>query len=140
MSDRPSTSETKTPRIAGQRDADCGQHRGRPERQAQHRDRRLEPPLEQDHRKRDAADQIGRGEVVIRNSEQAVLACEHAEGKEDEQHRRADAPRDQPGDDAQEPERPAQQDQLVRLGNRRVSQSDQLGPGHLGSIIDRCPF
>ena len=119
---------------------DRGQHRGGPEREPQHGDRRLEPALEQDHRERHAADQISRGEVVIGNAEHAVLAREHAEREKDEQHRRANAPRDQPGNDAQEPERPAQQDQLVRPGDRRVTQSDQLGPGHLGSIIGRCLF
>jgi hypothetical protein len=65
--------------------------------------------------------------MVIGNSEHAVLACEHAESEKNEQHRRADAPRDQPREDAQEPEHA---DEFMRVRNRSVAEGDELSAGH----------
>jgi hypothetical protein len=124
--------DENTDNDGGQCDADRGQHGRRPEREAEHGERRLEPALEQNHRERDTVDQVGRREVVVRNAKHVIVAREHAGREEDEQHRRADATRDHPGDDTQQPEYASRQDQLVRLRYRLVAVGDQFGAVYAG--------
>ena len=93
-SHRRRTAVTATPTIAS---TSAGQNASR-----SIDERRLQPAFEQDHRERDAADQIGGGEVAVRDAAGSVLAGEHAEDQEHQQHRRAEAARDKAGEDAEQ--------------------------------------
>jgi len=62
-----------------------------------------------------------------------VVARQHADGQEDEQHGRPDAARDQPGHDAEQPEAAAEQYQAVRPGHRRVAECQELSTRHIAT-------
>jgi len=62
-----------------------------------------------------------------------VVARQHADGQEDEQHGRPDAARDQPGHDAEQPEAAAEQYQAVRPGHRRVVECQELSTRHIAT-------
>ena len=97
----------------GDADTDHRQGERRPDREAQHRGMRLEAALEQDHRERHAADQVGGGEVVVLDAARSILAGQHAEYQEHQQHRCAEAAGQQAGEHAQHTERRTDEDHLV---------------------------
>ena len=99
---------------------------------------RLETALEQDHRERHAADQVGGGEVVVLDAARSILAGQHAEHQEHQQHRRADAAGQQSGEDAQHAERAAEQDQLVGELHVGAAEYQQVGSdGHADVDVPR---
>ena len=73
----------------------------------------LQAAFEQDDRERHAADQVGRGEVVVGDAARAVLAGQHAKHQEDQQHRRAEATGEEAGECARHTERRTDEDHLV---------------------------
>ena len=92
-------------------DAERRQRQGRGKREAKARAMRADAAIEQDQAERRATDQIGGPDVVEGNAApplakgdatQAFLADDHAEGKEDEQHRRPDPAGEPAGENAGE--------------------------------------
>ncbi len=113
-------------------DADAGHRQGerRPQREAQHGDGRFQAALEQDHRERHAADQIGGGEVVVGDAAGAVLAGQHAEQQEDQQYRRAEPAGGKGGEDAEQAQGATDEDELV--GGFHVGAADRQQVGSEG--------
>ena len=97
----------------GDEHADGGeQQRGR-EHAAEDREPCPQAAVEEDHRERHRAHEVGGAVVVEDDPARPVLAREHADDQEDEQQRRAEAGGDQAGEDAEDDERRADEDQGV---------------------------
>src|SRR5262249_39117339 len=95
--------------------------------------------VEQDERKRDRADHVGRTHVIELDSARSCLAGEHAENKEHEQQWRAEPHCDQARQDAGEHEKRAEQnadaDSVERCHNLILSPRATV---HWHRAHDKC--
>ncbi|MNZ72692.1 hypothetical protein D3C78_910790 [compost metagenome] len=100
----------------GDHHADGGQRHRRPQGDAEGGHPGAHAAVEEDHRQRQVADQVGQRVVVEDDAADAVDAGEHAHGEEDHQYRDADARRERADQDADADQQCADEEQAVDGG------------------------